>query len=775
MVVRKLVWMIGSMLMLLAVPTYSLANLQDLPQLTQSKKHSHSVPQDTVEVQQLLRLARQQSISNQHKALSYCKKALIVAKQKKYIDGIANAYLLLANINITLANSDSVTIFCEQASKLYHTIGNQAGKADTDVTLGYSAYLRGNYEIAMQYYLQGSNYYKRVENQLGLARIENNMGLVYWCQGNYIGALNCFQKVSLVFEKLKAKDWYCYAENNLGLIYLDLHRDSLALVHFNNSLELNRQSGSQLGIATDYVNIAEAYHHMKQDSLALPYYQQSLAISRQQGDHEGIAFGLRGIGSLKVSQGLLLEGKQYLLEGLAAFKGIDNKEGMAYCLAGLATVYNQTDQLALANRYAKECMKLALELESKQLISNAAEVLASTHKKQKKYNKALAYYELFEHYKDSLLNAENIQKVEELKFSFQLKKKEVENTELRHEKNRQQAKTQKQFMLILIVGAGLLVALFLLVLLWKNNRVKKRTNMILTRQKDHIKQQNASLATLNEEISQQRDYLIALNATAQSLQVQILQQNEELKLTNEKLSELDQEKDGLMSVVAHDLRAPLNRASGLSQLVRLAGPINGDQDSYLQLIDKVTKDGGNLIDDLLTLNQAHQPMNEPEHALINLTDWMDTLLIGFRPQAEAKRISLHNQKLSSPYFIDTDEKALTRILDNLLSNALKFTQPGKNVFIVQEFTQTSIRISIRDEGPGVSQEDQQKMFKQFQKLTPKPTQGESSTGLGLAIVKTLTAKIGAKIQVQSQLGKGTKFILVLPKLMLVMPQSPVAV
>ena len=113
--------------------------------------------------------------------------------------------------------------------------------------------------------------------------------------------------------------------------------------------------------------------------------------------------------------------------------------------------------------------------------------------------------------------------------------------------------------------------------------------------------------------------------------------------------------------------------------------------------------------------------------------------------------------------INTDPLLLQRILNNLLSNAIKFSEIKKRIFISVKENQSTFDFSVKDEGPGISKDDQEKMFKRFQKLTARPTQGESSNGVGLSIIKALTYKLGGEIIVNSQLGQGTEFIIRLKK------------
>jgi signal transduction histidine kinase len=104
----------------------------------------------------------------------------------------------------------------------------------------------------------------------------------------------------------------------------------------------------------------------------------------------------------------------------------------------------------------------------------------------------------------------------------------------------------------------------------------------------------------------------------------------------------------------------------------------------------------------------------------------------------------------------------SRILDNLLSNAIKFSNNGGKVGLNVEITGRILRIRIKDSGPGISQEDQKKLFQPFQRLSARPTAGEASSGLGLSIVKSLSTKLGGTITCQSEIGEGAQFVLELP-------------
>jgi signal transduction histidine kinase len=111
----------------------------------------------------------------------------------------------------------------------------------------------------------------------------------------------------------------------------------------------------------------------------------------------------------------------------------------------------------------------------------------------------------------------------------------------------------------------------------------------------------------------------------------------------------------------------------------------------------------------------------------------------------------------------TEPNQLRRVLENLLSNALKFSPSGKTVQISLTQSAGVHRIAIKDQGPGISPADQKNLYRKFHKLSARPTGGESSSGLGLAIVKTLVEQLGGEIALTSEVGVGSSFVVSFPK------------
>lgn len=236
----------------------------------------------------------------------------------------------------------------------------------------------------------------------------------------------------------------------------------------------------------------------------------------------------------------------------------------------------------------------------------------------------------------------------------------------------------------------------------------------------------------------------------------------EIKAKNEALADLNREKSGLISVVAHDLKSPLNNIKGLAHLINLEGKLNNEQEDYVGKINELVHQGNSLITDLLDIHSHEHSGSKINKTNIKLKDFFSDWRVSFDQELIRKNQQLTITDIPDEIEIRTDEILLTRIFDNLITNAIKFSEKEKHIFINTSLENSELKISVRDEGPGISEADQKNMYKMFHKLSAKPTGGESSNGLGLSIIKTLVKKLNGQIKVISEVGKGTEFVILFP-------------
>ncbi len=248
-------------------------------------------------------------------------------------------------------------------------------------------------------------------------------------------------------------------------------------------------------------------------------------------------------------------------------------------------------------------------------------------------------------------------------------------------------------------------------------------------------------------------FAVSNNRKKKKLQEATLKLEEErrqLEIVNEELKTL-------MGIVAHDLKAPLNKVVGLTQLLPLVGALNEEQASYVSMVNQVAHDGRHFIENLLDLKAIEEQKRRLKIAPLEIMQWINRSLIGYEQTATKKNIRLKLETNASEGWISVDKSAFGQIVDNLVSNAVKFSPPDKTIFICVDAGYSLVSIAIKDQGPGISEEDQQKMFKKFQRLSARPTAGEHSSGLGLSIVKMLVEQMNGEIHLDSQLDLGSTF------------------
>jgi signal transduction histidine kinase len=255
----------------------------------------------------------------------------------------------------------------------------------------------------------------------------------------------------------------------------------------------------------------------------------------------------------------------------------------------------------------------------------------------------------------------------------------------------------------------------------------------------------------------------ASKGKAVRLEREVERRTRQLKLKTEALEDQGREKTGMINIVAHDLKAPLNKIKGLMGLIKMTSTFSAEQQEYVSYIDQSISQGDQLIRDLLDIHSFEHENSKLELGEIDLAKTLNEWRLAISGQLHQKNQILESSiELHEGFTISTDHHKLIRILDNLVTNASKFSERGKTIHFKVWQTGESLNFSFRDEGPGISEADQKKLFKRFQKLTARPTAGENSSGLGLSIIKVLVEKLGGSISVKSKLGEGTEFTVTLP-------------
>lgn len=306
------------------------------------------------------------------------------------------------------------------------------------------------------------------------------------------------------------------------------------------------------------------------------------------------------------------------------------------------------------------------------------------------------------------------------------KEKEIQNRDLLGKSEVIRRETSvRNFLIVAIV-----IFLIFLVVIYQMYRIRTKTAMILVEQKRQIESQRLDIESRKTELEKR----------------------------NQKLMDLNEEKNHLIKVLAHDLRTPIGHIDGLAHLIQMED--RNLTPTQIDLLDKI-KDAASrlnqMISKILDIDAIESSRVNLKAEPVDMADQVKQIVTGFEKEAAKKSISLTYGISDEPLVVRTDALYLTQIVENLVSNAIKFSPAGKTVNVSLSSDNGHVQLCVRDQGPGFTESDKKKLFRKFQRLSAQPTGNEHSTGLGLSIVKRYTDLMKGEVWCESEPGKGAAF------------------
>lgn len=247
----------------------------------------------------------------------------------------------------------------------------------------------------------------------------------------------------------------------------------------------------------------------------------------------------------------------------------------------------------------------------------------------------------------------------------------------------------------------------------------------------------------------------------------LLETNTSLQQTNDELNNVNKLKTRLLSVVSHDLKNPLAAMRSLAELLTMESKPEL-QTEIIDMMQNAIERMLNLIKDLLDTAALEMGQMKLFPLQCSLTELVQSVMFDYNLHATEKGQTI-TLNADGRFVASIDERRFRQVLENLISNAIKYSPKNTVITISLETIQDKegemIRISVKDEGPGITKEDKEQMFQFFQRLSAQPTGGEGSTGVGLAIVKQIVELHRGRLWVESspETGeKGSTFIVEIP-------------
>lgn len=590
-------------------------------------------------------------------------------------------------------------------------------------------------------------YARRGQNeavQLGYPRVraenQNYTGIIYRNVGNYAKAMEYFLEARRIAEEYGYKREEGYALNNIGEIYKYQRKYKEAREFSTNAMRLFRFLHDDIGQYYCCIRLGELSQILNDYPSALSYFQQAILLSQSFQNKVWESGALNRIGQIYRLQGLYNDALRIFAKALRISENASNDEDeQAYILVQIDKTYQTMGKTDSAKIFLMRGLRLAERIGLKNHIRDAAKSLADIAVEQRNYGEAVSLLKIQMTMNDSLFSEAGRKEIEKLSTKYELEQQQNAIESL----NTAQNQTR---MIVLGMFCGLLLLGIIAFLLFRNARAEHKANAEILRQQKVLEEQSREIEISNSKLQEQ----------------------------NAELAQLNNEKTELMNIVAHDLKNPIGAVRGLAELIA-TGHVDASATAQ-GVAQQIVSTGDrmlNLVSNVLNSNRLESGGVGYQLVKLDILPIVEATCDQYQSAAQAKNIVLAFQPVVSVGRIIADEQAIMQILDNLISNAVKYSPHGKNINVEirnrdaeeqKDVESTSfLQISVADEGPGLSEDDQKKLFGKFARLSARPTGGEHSTGLGLSIVKKMVEAMNGKVWCESELGKGATFIVEFPR------------
>jgi len=545
-------------------------------------------------------------------------------------------------------------------------------------------------------------------------------GFYYENKADYKKAIDYYWQTLDEARKLNDRENEMNALTDLAVNYTEMKQPQKAKDIYLECVKLHQQRGDATSLITSYINLAPLYNHLGLYDSALLILKEGLRIGKPLEEK-----GLEDLSNLYNNLGQTYYYLKDYDESLVYFKGNYQRhlaiQGMAgkftrwFDVLNLADSYTQKGLFDSAAKYADLSITLALQLESKGKQADSYHILSELAYHRGDYKKAWEYQSKWYELDTAIVNSETYKAIAELEEKYEARERENEKLLLQGEVAQQKFHTR--IMMIMLISL-LLVAIAAAMAFMTKRKVNKK------------------LQATNDLVMRQ----------------------------NERLSELNYEKNSLISIVSHDLSTPFASIGMWSQLLQTEpGNLTPEQKKAISRIEQATNYGEKLIRHILDVEKAETNQHKLSLENLDLRIFTESIVEDFLPTAAKKNIQLHLDCAHKSLYFLSDRQLLSRMLENLLSNAIKYTTAGKQVWISVSEEKDAVSIKIRDEGVGIEPDELPHLFAKYSKISSQPTNGEPSTGLGLAIVKRIVEELNGEISCESSVGQGSVFTVVLKK------------
>jgi len=562
----------------------------------------------------------------------------------------------------------------------------------------------GKYNQALEYYNYALNFAAETDNSKHFSGIYRLMGNVYYYLGEDDKSLESHMESLKYAKENRDEGSIAAAYNNIGLINMRYEKLDLALENYQKAEKIFAKLGNLSNQGMAIINIGNIHYFKNEVEPALEHYERAYKIFKQTDKLADIGLAAQNISAIYDLKNDNEKAMRYAEEALTHYQKASNTWGISRMAVNVGFMFLDEGNIEKASTYFNMAHENAKLTNSLPLQISSYYALIEFYERQGNFEQAFKMLNEQNTLVDSLNSKETDEKIADLASKYQLEQ------------------TEKEYRIVrkYLVYISVLSFLVVVVILF-NYRLKVKSNNKLREKNIFIEQQNRKL----EEI----------NAT----------------------------KDKFFSIIAHDLKNPLAAFIGFIDVIqeRLAELPKEEIQENLFQVGQLAGNMYDLLENLLKWGRSQVGSIEFKPENLSLSDVIVNTIEVVQGNAQAKNINISVED-EKDFKLMADRNMLSTVIRNLVSNAIKFTHRGGNVSITAEIQDSFVKVQVKDNGIGISPDDQQKLFRIDSKIRSHGTEMEPGTGLGLILCKDFVERHGGEMFYQSEAHVGSIFGFTLP-------------
>jgi len=581
-------------------------------------------------------------------------------------------------------------------------------------------------ERSLLYYRRAYDEFIRLEDFTQIGDCALKMGNLYYDMANYSEAYFFYMQSLNAAERENDQLGIAKMENNLGNVSHDMGSLADAEKHYLKAYSIYREVGLSTEEYGALSNIGLIFFERELYDSALFYFQEvtnqlnpdSLASSVEyhilSGVYNNTALTYDELGESRLSL-------DYFKMALDLAVQVDDQNTAGTVYVNLGSLHGEMGNQESALYYLHRALRIAQQRKFRSLELEVYEELARLHAKPGSYASAYNWQLRYDTLYKELFNEDQTEKIMQLRSRYEQEISEKEILQLQSE-----SQVQKMLNKLFIIFLIIIVALAIIIAI--NLRSKKRTNQMLA-------ERNLQISNAIQKLSESENELQKLNRS----------------------------KDRIFSVVAHDLRNPVAAVTGFSELLydNFEEFTVETQKEYLLQILQGTQRIQNLLENLLIWARSQMKAVKYEPERVRVDELLNDCVKELKANLDHKKVMSVIQ-IDKSCVVFADKAMIRTVFRNLINNAIKFSFPGGKIWFNSENSKEGCKILISDEGIGIQPEIQEKLFTPSEVVSTPGTTGESGSGLGLLICKEFLERNMGTIEVESEPGNGSTFIVKLP-------------